>query len=175
MLKIASLLFSNSTRFLLCCRLLTEFYPLFVAIGVRSFTSTYKSIGGDSRGGESSDGGHHCSHSHDQTGKSCQSKHTAAVIQQGGLHKWKTPCDINNLNTFDTKREEPRPCYRSASFSTIVLGEQGCIHLIEMWGGGTALQCKYSLTSNSIHLQEEGTKRRFIVSLHWYAALNLHD
>ena len=38
-------------------------------------TSSYKSIGGDGRGGKAGDGCHYCSHSNDQTGESCRRKH----------------------------------------------------------------------------------------------------
>lgn len=39
------------------------------------YTSSYKSIGGDGRGGKAGDGCHYCSHSNDQTGESCGRKH----------------------------------------------------------------------------------------------------
>lgn len=40
------------------------------------YTSSYKSVGGDGRGGEASDGCHHGSHGNNQTGESCRRKHS---------------------------------------------------------------------------------------------------
>lgn len=46
-----------------------------------TFTSSYKPIGGDGRGGEAGNGGHYGCHSNDQTGESCRGEITVVSFR----------------------------------------------------------------------------------------------
>lgn len=89
------------------------------------YTSSYKSVGGNGRGGEASDSRHNGSHANNQTGESCRRKHikTLRIVLNGGRPS-------NHSESFVKKKTEETGG-RAATLKSVTCHFVAILHIIK--------------------------------------------